>query len=211
MGANEQTDHQASMAEAQLEKLQLEIKKLKFDVENLGSTSSQAEKFMRFLPLVTVLVAVAGFWFTVYQYSEQQARAAKTQSDAAEAAAKQQAVAAEKLATERKQELLKPFLDKRLELYFAASEAAATMALAKDKPERDKAEAKLVQLYAGTLIIVEDLEVEKAMKEIYKCITGENQCDEAEKQRRSQALASRARDSIGQSYNVKLEELKGKY
>lgn len=200
MGANEQTDHQTAMAEGQLQKLQLEIKKLNFDVENLGSPSSQAEKFMRFLPLVTVLIAVAGFWFTVYQYNRQQA-----------AAAKQQADAADKLSTERKQELLKPFLDKRLELYFAASEAAATMALSKDKAERDKAEAKLVQLYAGTLIIVEDQEVEEAMKRIYRCITGEDPCDEAEKQRRSQALASRARDSIGKSYNVKLEELKGKY
>lgn len=211
MDANEQTDHQTAMAEAQLQKLQLEIKKLKFDVEHLGGTSSQAEKFMRFLPLVTVLIAVAGFWFTVYQYNRQQAAAAKQQLDAANAAAKQQSDAAYKLATQRKQDLLKPFLDKRLELYFAASEAAANMALAKDKSERDKAEAKLVQLYAGTLIIVEDLEVEKAMKKIYQCITGEDQCDDAEKQRRSQALASRARDSIGQSYNLELEQLKGKY
>ena len=193
MGENEQTDQQAAMAEAQLRKLQLEIKKLKFDVENLGSGSSQAEKFMRFLPLVTVLIAIAGFWFTVHQYNQQQASAAT------------------KLAADREQAILKPFLDKRLELYFAASEAAATMALSKDKAERDKAESKLVQLYAGTLIIVEDQEVESAMLKIYKCITGEDQCPEAEKQRRSQALASRARDSIGKSYNVKLGELKGKY
>jgi len=200
MGANEQTDHQTAIAEGQLQKLQLEIKRLKFDVENLGSPPSQAEKFMRFLPLVTVLIAVAGFWFTVYQYNRQQAAAAKQQSEAAD-----------KLATQRKQDLLKPFLDKRLELYFAASEAAATMALSKDKDARDKAEAKLLQLYAGTLIIVEDQQVEGAMLNIYKCITGQDQCDDAEKQRRSQALASRARDSIGQSYNVELEQLKGKY
>lgn len=193
MGANEQTGQQAAMAEAQLQKLQLEIKKLKFDVESLGSTSSQAEKFMRFVPLITVVIAVAGFWFTVHQYNQQQAAAAT------------------KLAADREQALLKPFLDKRLELYFAASEAAATMALSKDKAERDKAESKLVQLYAGTLIIVEDQEVEGAMLKVYKCITGQDPCDEAEKQRRSQALASRARDSIGKSYNLKLEQLKGKY
>lgn len=193
MGENEQTDHQTAMAEAQLQKLQLEIKKLKFDVENLGRGGSQAEKFMRFLPLVTVLIAIAGFWFTVHQYNQQQESAAT------------------KLAADREQAILKPFLDKRLELYFAASEAAATMALSKEKAERDKAESTLVQLYAGTLIIVEDQEVEGAMLKIYKCITGEDQCDEAEKQRRSQALASRARDSIGKSYNVKLGELKGKY
>lgn len=200
MGANEQTDQQTAMAEAQLRKIQLEIRKLEFDVDSLGSTSSQAEKFMRFLPLVTVLIGVAGFWFTVHQYNKQQAAATKQQEDAAV-----------KLAADREQALLKPFLDKRLELYFAASEAAASMALSKDKDERDKAESKLAQLYAGTLIIVEDQEVEGAMLKIYKCITGQDQCDEAEKQRRSQALASRARDSIGKSYNVKLQELKGKY
>lgn len=200
MGANEQTDQQTAMAEAQLRKIQLEIRKLEFDVDSLGSTSSQAEKFMRFLPLVTVLIGVAGFWFTVHQYNKQQAATTKQQEDAAV-----------KLAADREQALLKPFLDKRLELYFAASEAAASMALSKDKDERDKAESKLAQLYAGTLIIVEDQEVEGAMLKIYKCITGQDQCDEAEKQRRSQALASRARDSIGKSYNVKLQELKGKY
>ena len=200
MSANLDNERQAAMAEAQLEKIQLEIRKLKFDVAGLGSPSSKAEKFMRFLPLVTVLVAVAGFWFTVHQYNNQQA-----------AAAKQQAEAAAKMAADREQALLKPFLDKRLELYFAATEAAATMALSKDKAERDKAEAKLIQLYAGTLIIVEDAEVEKAMLKIYQCITGQDACDEAEKQRRAQALASRARDSIGQSYNVKLDQLRGKY
>jgi hypothetical protein len=193
MGENEKIDHQAATAEAQLRKLQLEINKLTFDVESQGSTSFQAEKFMRFVPLVTVIIAVAGFWFTVHQYNQQQATSAS------------------KLAADREQALLKPFLDKRLELYFAASEAAATMALSKDKGQRDQAELKLVQLYAGTLIIVEDQEVEGAMLKIYKCITGEDQCDEAEKQRRSQALASRARDSIGKSYNIKLGDLKGKY
>ena len=193
MGENEQTDHQTAMAEAQLRKLQLEIRKLTSNIESLGSTSFHAEKLMRFLPLVTVLIAVAGFWFTIHQYNQQQAAAAS------------------KLAADREQAVLKPFLDKRLELYFAASEAAATMALSKDKELRDKAELQLVQLYAGTLIIVEDQEVEAAMLKIYKCITGEDACDEAEKQRRSQALASRARDSIGKSYNIKLGDLKGKY
>jgi len=193
MDANQSSDHQTALAEAQFDKLRLEIQKLKFDVDSLGSTSFQAERLMRFVPLLTVIIAVAGFWFTVYQYN------------------KQQSDTATKLAADREQALLKPFLDKRLELYFAATEAAATMALSKDKAERDKAEAKLMQLYAGTLIIVEDPEVEHAMKEIYKCITGEDPCSEADKQKRSQALASRARDSIGTSYKVKLEALKGKY
>jgi hypothetical protein len=200
MSTNEQADPQVVMAQAQLEKLQLEVKKLRFDVESQGSTSFKAEKFMRFLPLATVLIAVGGFWFTVYQYNTQQADAAKKQSEAAA-----------KLAADREQDLLRPFLQKRLELYFTASESAATIALSKDQAERDKAELKFKQLYAGSLIIVEDAEVEKAMIAFHQCLTGQEQCDENELQRRSQAIGSRARDSIGKSYNIKLGDLKGKY
>jgi hypothetical protein len=200
MSANEDSDRQSAMAEAQLEKIQLEIKKLKFDVESLGSTSFQAERFMRFLPLVTVLVAVAGFWFTVHQYNKQQA-----------AAAKQQADAAAKLAADREQDLLRPFMQKRLELYFTAADTAATIALSKDKAQRDQAESKFMQLYAGSLVIVEDEAVERAMIDFHKCLTGQESCDVNELQRRAQAIASRARDSIGKSYNIKLGELKGKY
>jgi hypothetical protein len=200
MSANEQADPQVVMAQAQLEKLQLEVKKLRFDVESQGSTSFKAEKFMRFLPLVTVLIAVGGFWFTVFQYNNQQ-----------RAAAKQQADAAAKLAADREQDLLRPFFQKRLELYFTAAETGAAITLSKDKAERDKAEAKFMQLYSGSLIIVEDAEFEKAMIAFHKCLTGEEPCDENELLRRAHAIGSRARDSIGKSYNIKLEDLKGKY
>jgi len=200
MVAQEDSNAQKALADAQLQKLELEIKKLSFDVESLGSKGFQVENIMRFIPLITVMIAVAGFWFTVHQYNAQQA-----------AGAKQQQQAADKLASDREQALLKPVWDKRLELYFTASETAATIALSKDKADRDKAESKFMQLYAGPLIIVEDTGVEDAMIMFRKCLTGQDSCDEAELQRRSQALASRARDSIGESFNIKLGDLKGKY
>ncbi len=193
MGSPPIDNDKTTLADAQLRKLQLEIKKLSFEAESLGNKRFQADKVMKFVPLVTVIIAVAGFWFTVHQYNDQQAAAATKQ------------------AADREQALLKPVWDRRLELYFSASEAAATMALSKDKTERDKAESKILQLYAGPLIIVEDPDVEVAMIKIYKCVTAEDSCDDAEKQRRSQALASRARDSIGKSYNIRLGDLKGKY
>jgi hypothetical protein len=193
-------DPQKAMAEAQLQKLELEVKKLKFDVENLESKSFQLEKIVKFLPLITVIIAVAGVWSTVRQYNLQQ-----------EAAATQQKAAAEKLAADREQALLKPVWDKRLELYFTASETAATIALSKDKAERDKAEAKFMQLYSGPLIIVEDEDVETAMINFHKCLIGQDACDQSELQRRSHTLASKARGSIGKSFNIKLGDLKGKY
>jgi len=80
----EDIDPQKAMVEAQRQKLELEIKKLEFDVESLGSTSFQLERMMRFIPLVTVIIAVGGFWFTVRQYNTQQAAAARQQQQAAE-------------------------------------------------------------------------------------------------------------------------------
>ncbi len=193
MTDREESDAEKTLAGAQLQKLELEIKKLKYDVESLGSKSYQLEKVIKFIPLITIIIAVAGFWLTVHQYNTQQA------------------ATAEKLASDREQALLKPVWEKRLELYFTASETAATIALSNDKTERDKAEAKFMQLYAGPLVIVEDADVEGAMINFHSCLTGKDACDQPELQRRSLTLASKARDSIGKSFNVKLGDLKGKY
>lgn len=200
MADREANNAEKNLAGAQLQKLELEIKKLKYDVESLGSKSDLLEKVIKFIPVMTILIAVAGFWFTIHQYNTQQA-----------ATAKQQAVMAEQQASDREQALLKPVWEKRLELYFTASETAATIALSKDKTERDKAEAKFLQLYAGPLVIVEDADVEGAMIKFHSCLTGQDACDQLELQRRSLTLASKARDSIGKSFNVKLGDLKGKY
>jgi len=189
----ESNDAERTLAGAQLQKLELEIRKLKYDVENLGNKSSRLEQVIKFIPVITILIAVAGFWFSVHQYNTQQAETA------------------EKQAADREQALLKPVWDKRLELYFTASETAATIALSNNQAERDKAEAKFMQLYAGPLVIVEDADVEGAMINFHRCLTGKDACDQPELQRRSLTLASKARDSIGKSFNVKLGDLKGKY
>jgi hypothetical protein len=189
----EAADSERTLAEAQLLKLKLEIRKLQFDVDSLGSTGFQVERVVRFIPLITVIIAVAGFWFTVHQYNQQQR------------------AAADKQAADREQSLLRPVWEKRLELYFTAAEAAATIALSSDKTERDRAEAKFSQLYAGPMIIVEDAEVEQAMIRFNNGLTGHDSCDQSELHSRSLKLASAARTSIGHSFNIKLGDLEGKY
>ncbi len=211
MTDREESDAEKTLAGAQLQKLELEIKKLKYDVESLGSKSDLLEKVIKFIPVMTILIAVAGFWLTVIQYNTQQTEARKQQAAMAEQYNAQQAATAAQQASDREQALLKPVWEKRLELYFTASETAATIALSNDKTERDKAEAKFMQLYAGPLVIVEDADVEGAMINFHSCLTGQDACDQPELQRRSLTLASKARDSIGKSFNVKLGDLKGKY
>jgi hypothetical protein len=78
MPDQEEVDPQKAIAVAQLQKLELEIKKLTFDVESFGSRGYQLERILRFIPLITVIIAVAGFWFTVNQYNAQQASRRQT-------------------------------------------------------------------------------------------------------------------------------------
>ncbi|HWS85627.1 MAG TPA: hypothetical protein VN282_01430 [Pyrinomonadaceae bacterium] len=177
---------------------------MEHEVAGLGVRGPRAENVVKYIPVFTALIAVAGFWFTVQQYNDQQQQAARRLAD-------EQRAAAAKQAYDREQALLKPLLDRRLELYFAASEAAATVATSKDQKERERAGARFMQLYAGTMVIVEDAGVEEAMIQYHRCLTGSDPCDQGELTRRSLALASKTRDSIGNSFNVKLGDLKGKY
>lgn len=204
MAAHEIDDDGQPLAGAQLRKLELEIRKLEHEVAGLGVRGYRAESVVKYIPVITALIAVAGFWFTVHQYNNQQRAAAARLAD-------EQRAAAAKQAYDREQAILKPLLDRRLELYFAASDAAATIATTKDQKERERAEARFMQLYAGTLVIVEDAGVEEAMISYHRCLTGSDSCNQAELTRRSLALASKARDSIGNSFKVKLDDLKGKY
>ena len=64
---------------------------------------------------------------------------------------------------ERQQSNRRPFLEKQLELCFAASEAAAQLVTEPDPVEWEKARLVFWRLYWGVLSIVEDPEVESAM------------------------------------------------
>ena len=179
------------MAQAQLKKLELEIEKLNYDVQNLGSISNRVERVIKFIPLITTLIAIGGFWFTVHQYNAQQA------------------AASDKVREEREKSLKAPLWEKRLNYYFQATEVAATIATSKDQTSREKAEAKFKELYYGPLVIIEDPAVESAMIKFNYCLTGQEPCDEAELAKRSLGLSHSARKSIEEAFEVELGKLKG--
>lgn len=174
------------VARAQLQKLELEIKKLTHDVQILGSKTYKLESIIKFIPVITTVIAIAAFWFSVRQYNAQQATAAFN------------------LHEETKKALITPLWDQRLTYYFAATEAAAIIATSKDEDERRKAEAKFNQLYYGPLVLVEDSNVEAAMVHFHLCLTGQDACNEDGLQIRSLKLAGSARASIEEAFGVKL-------
>jgi hypothetical protein len=104
-----------SQSEAQ--KLQLEIENLKLDIDS----KFHLRKFgvlLQLLPLFTVLVAVFGGVFSLWQYWSQQKQHQQELSDIAQ------------------REFMKPLLEKQLNLYVEASAAAATIASTSDEVER---------------------------------------------------------------------------
>jgi hypothetical protein len=185
--------------DTQFENLKLENDKLKLEIQSLTS-SSWADKVEKYIPVITALIAVAGFWFGVYQYSYRVNNDQKQRNETKEL------------------ELRKPFWEKQLQLYFSASEAAATIATSQKREERAAAEAKFWVLYWGPLGIVEDAGmtkpedavIEQAMVNFGNCLSGVEKCNASELKQRSLLLAHKCRESVGKSWEVKFADLQGR-
>lgn len=102
----------------------------------------------------------------------------------------------------RRIEATKPFLERQLKLYTEATQAAATLATSRMPADIDAAKSKFWSLYWGELALVEDKRVESAMVELGRLLesgkTGEPL------QQGSLALAHACRDSLAESWGVKL-------
>lgn len=64
-----------SLSIAQLEKLNLEIEKLKLETQGLKEKNGRQITLATYIPLLSVLIAVGGFLFGVLQYYDQQEKA----------------------------------------------------------------------------------------------------------------------------------------
>jgi len=102
----------------------------------------------------------------------------------------------------------KPFWERQVSLYFDATSAAATLATSDVESRRREAAADFWRLYWGPLALVEDREVEAAMVRFGKCI--DKECPRDQRQQLSLALAHTCRRSLQASWNLTLEELRGK-
>ena len=191
---------EALLAEAQLEKLRLEI-------QSLQSKNKWDDRVARYIPLLTVLITVAGFSFGVYQFRIQQKynadRYAAEQSDKIRALENE--FRKDKEAKER--DFSRPLWEKQLDLYFEASAAAATISRTKDPVIRKKAEESFWQLYQGPLAVIETKEVSGAMAEFGHCLDGTRQCSDEDLEELSLKLASTVQESLSKSWNVMVGDL----
>jgi len=273
---------EASLVEAQLEKLRLEI-------DSLRLKNYWENRVGRWIPIITVLIAVGGFLAGIYQFNslqksgqqkliadqdtvakklavDQQNAAAKLSAEQHQAAeqlaasqqsetrklAAEQQITTAKLASEQQTEvrrlafeqrdsltklqhdfamanqarafdLQKPYWEKQLELYFAAAEAAASIATSTDQDERARSERRFWQLYCGQLAVLEDelnqddsREIEGAMVRFGKCLKASTclsvpePCDTVELNKRSLGLAYAIRKSVSKTWRGQEGVMPGK-
>src|SRR5712691_10932303 len=113
-------DQNTLLVTAQLEKLRLENEKLGFELENL-KRGKGLSSFIPYLPLITLLVTIAGFGFGVYQYRAQQQANRDAQAEQSRKDREARETQSKKDTETAQREFMKP-----LSLYLQASAAAAT-------------------------------------------------------------------------------------
>lgn len=203
--SHDQDDREELIKAAQLEQLMLENEKLKLELDKLKTGRRGLDSFIPYLPLITVLITVAGFAFGIYQYRAQQlanreAQAAQSEKDrmARESQSKKETEAAQR-------EFMKPVLQAQLSLYLEASAAAATIISSTDAAERTRALNDFWRLYHGPLVLVESKPVTQRMVEFGDCLNKVEICDEGEMKNRVLRLTSVMQESILASWNTNPE------
>jgi hypothetical protein len=145
--------------------------------------------FDEWLKILALVGALASFAWGVYQWrvtSIQQLAQAKGEAD--------------RLAASRKIEATKPFLERQLKLYTEAAQTAATLSTTADTRERAKATRRFWELYWGELALVENREVEGAMKALGDALSANASASDL--QQLSLRLAHACRRSLDASWGI---------
>jgi len=197
-------DHEALLVTALLEKLRLENEKLRLELDALQGGNGLSS-LIPYLPLITVVVTIAGFAFGVYQYRAQQDSNITAQAEQSKKDREAREIQSKKDTETTQREFMKPLLQNQLAIYLQASAAAATISRSTDPVERKKAINDFWRLYEGPLIMVESKEVSGAMVKFGNCLDDVEACDQAEISKRAHALTSRMQESLLRSWNTNPE------
>jgi hypothetical protein len=89
-----------------------------------------------------------------------------------------------------------------------STEAVGLIAATDEPATRKKAEQDFWRLFYGPMALIQDHKVEKAMIDFARCLKEE--CDQGKLRAKSLHLAHTCRQSLGESWSVKLPELQAK-
>ena len=195
-----QARSEGDRAGLELQHLQVQVEKLGLEVEGLRAQKFWDRTVGRYLPMLTALLAVAGFWVGLIQYNQERIGSDQRRTD------------------ELRRESARPFWDAQLKLYQRASEAAAVIATSKSADAVARAENDFWTLYWGPLAIVEDVgvekqpvaEVEQAMVQFGRSLLDRGwNPSRTELQGRSLALAHAMRKPVSPAFHLEAAPLTG--
>jgi hypothetical protein len=178
-------DSKDEFAEAQLQKVKLEVQNLK---NNVNKRKGIAEYIGPYLPLLTALIAVGGFIFGIITFNAQQQRDNQI----------------------KEKEFKRVFWEKQLALYAEVTQLTGKVATTSDEAERKKLYEKLSSHFHGDLIVVADKEVMESVIEfiaMYESFVSEPTLQE-ELKAASRKLARACRKSLVDTFGVQLGDFR---
>lgn len=180
---------------AQLEQVQLENDKLKLELAEFRMEKPWYHLPTQIVPIITALVAVAGFSWGVVQYRDQQYENRKAQEG--------QSLRAKEIA---QREFMKPWLESQRTIYLKALSAAAAVANSDNPKSRKQATEEFWRLYQSEMILVETKSVSGAMVDFGKCLDGAKNCSKDEMNVRCRALATAMAESMAATAKLTYDE-----
>lgn len=156
------------------------LRKLQLEIDNLVRINKGWNRVAQFVPLLTIMIAIAAFVFGIIQYRSNQEK-----------------------------EFKKSFLTKQLESYAEITKSAARLAVLDAGDERTREFGHFKELYHGSLRMVADKKVYDETRnfmdyfmDLQSVPTRQREIQEA-----SRRLAVSCRESLQQTWDVPLEEL----
>ena len=195
-GGPDPSSQPASLDQLQRERLQLENDKLRLELAERRREKPWYHLPAQVVPIVTALLAIAGFSWGIVQYGQEQKKNRDEQKDQSR---RQQELA--------EREFMKPWLESQREIYAQALAAAAAVANASEAKVRGQAAEDFWRLYQGKMILVETRPVSDAMVSFGSCLDGTKAvCDTQKLNDRCRILATAMADSMAATAKMTYEQ-----
>jgi len=198
-----ETETNSDKTNRELEKLSIEIEKLRAETANLKS-------IIRFVPVITGIVAVLVFCFGIYQFYSQQRENINQQKIEAENSQGN----FERNVQLSEKEFRRKFYEKQLDLYLDLSQTAAQISTVEDKNKIQEKYQRFLELYNGNLIIVNtdnlpDNRVQNAADNFNNTIVKfkSNQASKTDLEESAKRLSAVLRNSLIGFWQIPIKEI----
>jgi len=168
----------------QLEQLQLGNEKLRQELASLRSGKPWYGALAQMVPMITVLLALAGFFWGMLQYRWEQGKNRET----------------------AEREFMKPWLESQRDIYSQALAAAATIPNTEDPKTRKQATEEFWRLYEGKMVLVETKDVSDQMMAFGYCLDGTEDCNKREMNKRCLNLGTAMANSMALTAKMTYKE-----